>query len=160
VNNADKQRLDDEFQHYLQTEFLPSENVSLDANEQQYLRMVAEGPARLNVLASRLGLPSRTVQQVTEANLIRLELIGKDSSGQRELLPKGREHLSCLCSASPTGRGGVVSRSSLGRRAAGEDQEGRRVATGPAWPDCEGPADVVRRTKTTRRGFRLPAGGV
>jgi len=75
------------------------DSLGLDATEQRYLQILAEGPVRLNVIASRLGLPTRTVQVVTESSLIRLELIGKDSSGQRELLPKGRDHLSCLCAA-------------------------------------------------------------
>jgi Holliday junction DNA helicase RuvB len=73
--------------------------LGLDATEQRYLQILSEGPARLNVIASRLGLPTRTVQAVTESSLIRLELIGKDASGQRELLPKGRDHLSNLCAA-------------------------------------------------------------
>lgn len=73
--------------------------LGLDATEQRYLQILGEGPARLNVIASRLGLPTRTVQSVTESSLIRLELIGKDSSGIRELMPKGRDHLSNLCAA-------------------------------------------------------------
>jgi holliday junction DNA helicase RuvB len=73
------------------------DSLGLDATEQAYLRILAHGPARLNVIASRLGLPTATVQKVTEATLIRLDLVGKDKSGLRELTARGREHLSNLC---------------------------------------------------------------
>lgn len=60
--------------------------------EQKYLRILAEGPTRLNVLASRLGLPSRTIAQVTEPYLIRSGLVFKDDQGRRQLSAAGREH--------------------------------------------------------------------
>jgi Holliday junction DNA helicase RuvB len=68
--------------------------LGLGPVEQQYLSILAEGPARLNVLASLLGLPARTVSQVTEPFLIRVGLIAKDDGGRRELTAQGREHLS------------------------------------------------------------------
>lgn len=61
--------------------------------EQQYLKILLEGPTRLNVLASRLGLPSRTVAHVTEPFLIRAGLILKDEQGRRQLSSDGREHV-------------------------------------------------------------------
>lgn len=64
----------------------------LDATEQTYLRCLAEGPQRLNMLASMLGLPARTVQSVTESFLIRSGLITKDRNGMRMLTSKGMEH--------------------------------------------------------------------
>jgi len=66
----------------------------LNAVEQQYLRMLAEssGPVRLNVLASRLSLPRRTVERVIEDDLIRLGLVTKDDAG-RVLTPQGRAHV-------------------------------------------------------------------
>ena len=67
--------------------------VGLGPNEQQYLNMLAEAPQRLNVLASRLALPSRTVSQVIEQFLIRVGLVTKDHQGIRQLTAKGREHL-------------------------------------------------------------------
>ncbi len=70
------------------------DGLGLDATEQAYLRILVSGPARLNVIASRLGLPAATVQKVTEATLVRLDLVGKDKSGMRELTARGREHLS------------------------------------------------------------------
>ena len=72
------------------------DSLGLDATEQAYLRILADGPARLNVLATRIGVPIQTVQRVTEATLVRLGLVGKDKNGVRELTGKGREHLSGL----------------------------------------------------------------
>ncbi len=69
------------------------DDVGLGPNEQQYLGMLIEGPQRLNVLASRLALPTRTVSQVIEAFLIRAGLVTKDHHGIRQLSAKGREHL-------------------------------------------------------------------
>ena len=68
--------------------------LGLGPIEQQYLRIVAEGPTRLNVVASRLGLPTRTVAEVTESFLIRAGLICKDDQGRRNLTQLGHEHLS------------------------------------------------------------------
>ena len=68
--------------------------LGLGPTEQQYLRILAEGTCRLNVIASRLGLSPRTVSQVTEQFLIREGFVDKDENGKRFLTPKGREHLS------------------------------------------------------------------
>ncbi len=48
----------------------------------------------LNVLASRLGLPARTVADVYEPFLLRQALICKDDAGRRQLTADGRLHLS------------------------------------------------------------------
>lgn len=69
------------------------DTLGLAATEQQYLGILKEGATRLNVVASRLGLPSRTVSQVTEPLLIRLGLVGKDEQGRRQLTAAGYEHL-------------------------------------------------------------------
>jgi Holliday junction DNA helicase RuvB len=68
--------------------------LGLGPTEQQYLRILAEGASRLNVIASRMGLPSRTVAEVTEPFLIRVGLVMKDEQGRRQLTAEGREHLS------------------------------------------------------------------
>lgn len=65
----------------------------LNATERRYLSLLMPGASRLNVLASLLGLPARTVSEVTEAYLLRAGLIGKDNEGQRELTAEGREHV-------------------------------------------------------------------
>jgi len=67
--------------------------LGLGPTEQHYLRILAEGDSRLNVIASRLGLPSRTVSQVTEPFLIRAGLVVKDDNGCRQLTALGRDHL-------------------------------------------------------------------
>lgn len=70
------------------------DELGLGPTEQQYLQIVAEGPTRLNVVASRIGLPSRTVSEVTESFLIRAGLICKDEQGRRCLTESGMTHLS------------------------------------------------------------------
>lgn len=70
------------------------DKLGLGPTEQQYLSIVAEGPTRLNVIASRIGLPSRTVSEVTESFLIRAGLICKDDQGRRCLTESGMNHLS------------------------------------------------------------------
>jgi Holliday junction DNA helicase RuvB len=70
------------------------DTLGLGPTEQQFLRILAEGDSRLNVIASRLGLPSRTVSQVTEPFLLRAGLIVKDDQSRRQLTSLGREHLS------------------------------------------------------------------
>ena len=44
--------------------------------------------------AAMLGLPRRTVSEVTEQFLQRAGLIVKDDQGRRQLTAKGRDHLS------------------------------------------------------------------
>lgn len=68
--------------------------IGLGPNERRYLELLAEGASRLNVVASMLGLPARTVAQVVEPFLLRAGLIVKDDAGRRELTVKAREHLS------------------------------------------------------------------
>ena len=68
------------------------DHLGLGPTEQQYLKVLLEGPTRLNVLASRLGLPSKTVAEVTEPFLIRVGLVVKDDQGRRQLTVAGREH--------------------------------------------------------------------
>jgi holliday junction DNA helicase RuvB len=69
----------------------------LGPTERQYRCILGEGDSRLNVIASRMGLPSRTVSEVTEPFLIRAGLIVRDDQGRRQLTAAGREHLSKSC---------------------------------------------------------------
>ena len=66
--------------------------LGLGATEQRYLAILADGPCRLNVLASMIGLPPRTISQVTEPFLLRAGLIVKDDQGRRQLTALGLEH--------------------------------------------------------------------
>jgi len=68
------------------------DRLGLGPTEQQYLGILLEGPTRLNMVASRLGLPTRTVAEVTESFLIRSGLVVKDEQGRRQLTAEGREH--------------------------------------------------------------------
>ena len=68
------------------------DHLGLGPTEQQYLKILLEGPTRLNVLASRLGLPSKTISDVTESFLIRASLVVKDDQGRRQLTAAGRDH--------------------------------------------------------------------
>lgn len=70
----------------------------LGPTEQQYLKALADGASRLNVLASLLGVPARTVSEVVEPFLIRAGLVTKDDQGKRMLTASGREHLMKSCS--------------------------------------------------------------
>ena len=70
------------------------DDLGLGATEQQYLRLLTDGPMRLNVVASSLGLSARTVSQVTESFLIRAGLIAKDDQSRRQLTAHGYEHVS------------------------------------------------------------------
>lgn len=69
----------------------------LGPKAQEYLRILAEakGPVRLNVVATHLGLPQQTIQQIFEMDLLRLGLIYKTDQG-RELTPEGRRHVRSL----------------------------------------------------------------
>lgn len=68
------------------------DTLGLGPVERAYLDRLSSGPSRLNVVASVLGLPSRTVQGI-ESTLIRFDLITKTNSGTRELTKAGRDHL-------------------------------------------------------------------
>jgi Holliday junction DNA helicase RuvB len=69
------------------------DSLGLGFLEQKYLRLLLDGPRRVNVLASALGVPTKTLTSVTESFLIRAGLIDKDDQSRRVLTPKGREHL-------------------------------------------------------------------
>ena len=68
------------------------DNLGLGPTETRYLEILTNGATRLNVLASMLGLPSRTVSEVTEPFLMRAGLIIKDDQGRRQLTQKGMDH--------------------------------------------------------------------
>lgn len=77
------------------------DSLGLGPSEQQYLRILLEGPTRLNMLASRLGLPAKTVEKVFEQNfLIRSGLVEKDDQARRVLTASGRKHALSLAKAS------------------------------------------------------------
>lgn len=72
------------------------DELGLGPTDQKYLQAVADGASRLNVIASVLGLPAKTVSAVVEPYLVRAGLVMKDDCGRRELTAEGREHLSSV----------------------------------------------------------------
>ena len=70
------------------------DDLGLDSLERRYLELLrtTQGPVRLNVLATQLGLPRRTIESVVEVELLRLNLISKGDGG-RMLTSTGIEHL-------------------------------------------------------------------
>ncbi|KAA0131589.1 AAA family ATPase [Gimesia chilikensis] len=70
------------------------DEIGLGPTERQYVELLSDGATRLNVLASALGLPSRTVSEVVEPFLIRTNLVMKDDQGRRQLTQQGHDHLS------------------------------------------------------------------
>lgn len=73
------------------------DTLGLDAVEQRYLHILREGPVRLNVIATQMGLPRQSIEMF-EADFIRLGLISKSEKG-RMLTAKGFEHLATTSGA-------------------------------------------------------------
>lgn len=69
------------------------DSLGLGPLEQRYLRLLIEGPKRVNVLASMLGVPAKTLSCVTEPFVLRAGLATKDDTSRRLLTPEGRRHL-------------------------------------------------------------------
>jgi Holliday junction DNA helicase RuvB len=69
------------------------DTLGLGPLEQKYLRLLMEGPKRVNVLASMLGVPAKTLSTVTEPFLLRAGLLTKDDASRRQLTPEGRRQL-------------------------------------------------------------------
>ncbi len=72
------------------------DNHGLDQSQQQYLKILLDGDSKLNVIASRIGLPSKTVSGVIEPFLIRAGFVIKDEKSGRQLTSKGRGHATDL----------------------------------------------------------------
>jgi len=73
---------------------LQIDELGLDKLDQSYLAVLLEyGPAQLNVLSSKLSLPTHTIQRVLEPYLIKEGFIIKEKSSLRVLTDKGRKHI-------------------------------------------------------------------
>lgn len=68
------------------------DNHGLDQNQQQYIKILLDGDSKLNVIASRIGLPSKTVSAVIEPFLIRAGFVIKNEKAGRQLTAMGRGH--------------------------------------------------------------------
>jgi len=73
------------------------DDLGLGPVEQHYLRILANGPTRLNVIASMMGLPTRTVSTVVEPFLLRAELMVKDDDGRRQATDLGLQQVCKWC---------------------------------------------------------------
>jgi len=72
---------------------LQIDSIGLDPLEQAYLKELAkQGSLKLNVIASKIGLPSRTISSVIEPYLLRADLIQKQGV-DRLITGKGMEHI-------------------------------------------------------------------
>ena len=69
------------------------DDLGLGLIEQKYLEILDPGGSRLNLIASMLGLPARTVAEVSEPFLLRSGLVVKNDQGRRILSSEGRGHL-------------------------------------------------------------------
>ncbi|AQT68251.1 Holliday junction ATP-dependent DNA helicase RuvB [Anaerohalosphaera lusitana] len=75
-------------------DLLDIDEEGLDTLDQAYLcELSKRNSMKLNVLSSKLGLPSRTISSVIEPYLLRQELIEKQGS-ERQITEKGKQHIS------------------------------------------------------------------
>ena len=73
---------------------LQIDELGLDSLERSYLTLLMEhGDLHLNVISSKLGLPSHTISRVVEPYLLQENLIHKGTGSIRCLSEKGRQHL-------------------------------------------------------------------
>jgi len=74
-------------------QLLQIDSLGLDSIERAYLQELSKHETmKLNVLASKLGLPRQTVVNVLEPYLLRIELIEKQGS-DRLITEKGKNHI-------------------------------------------------------------------
>jgi len=71
---------------------LKIDELGLDTLERQYLRTLLNGSTKLNVIASKTGLPVATISNVIEPFLLREALLDKNGS-TRMITEKGKQHI-------------------------------------------------------------------
>ena len=71
----------------------------LDNLQQKYILLLANGPVRLNVLASMLGVSTKVLTKTTEGLLLRNGMVVKTDAGLRTLTEIGQRHLDDLLPA-------------------------------------------------------------
>ena len=72
---------------------LQIDEQGLDTIERNYLKELSRHKSmKLNVISSKIGLPTMTIASVIEPYLLRTELIDKDGSN-RVITEKGRTHI-------------------------------------------------------------------
>lgn len=71
-------------------------DLGLDHTQQKYLHLLRNGPVRLNVLASMLGVSTKVLTKTVEPYLLRSGIIVKTDAGLRVLTEFGEEHRASL----------------------------------------------------------------
>jgi len=72
-------------------------SLGLDELERNYLRTLQHnGPAPLNVISSKLALPTQTIKSVLEPYMLQEGLIMKEKNSHRALTPLAEAHLKSL----------------------------------------------------------------
>ena len=75
-------------------------DLGLDNVQQKFLHLLGNGPVRLNVLASMLGVSTKVLTKTVEGFLLRNRMIVKTDSGMRTLTESGQSHLESIRPAS------------------------------------------------------------
>jgi len=71
-------------------------DLGLDNVQQKYLHLLANGPMRLNVLGSMLGVSTKVLTKTVEPYLLRSGMVVKTDAGLRTLTEFGQNHLLSL----------------------------------------------------------------
>ena len=71
-------------------------SLGLDNVQQKFLQLLGNGPVRLNVLASMLGVSTKVLTKTVEPFLLRQGLVVKTDSGLRTLTEPGMQHWETL----------------------------------------------------------------
>jgi holliday junction DNA helicase RuvB len=71
-------------------------DLGLDNIQQKFLHLLSDGPVRLNVLASMLGVSNKVITKTVEPFLLRQGFIVKTDAGLRTLTESGQNHLDDL----------------------------------------------------------------
>ena len=72
---------------------LQIDELGLDELERNYLRILQSSPSPLNVISSKLALPTQTIRSVLEPYLLQENLIQKNKCSHREITTLADEHL-------------------------------------------------------------------
>ncbi len=72
---------------------LQIDELGLDELERNYLRILQHGPTALNVISSKLALPTQTIKTVLEPYLLQENLIQKNKCSHREITSLGKNHI-------------------------------------------------------------------
>ena len=73
---------------------LQIDELGLDELERNYLKILYQhGPSPLNVISSKLALPTQTIRSVLEPYLLQENLIQKNKCSHREITTIADEHL-------------------------------------------------------------------